>query len=100
MVLVFAWSVYGFWNKMQETSKNTKIIEDKVAELKLKKENLSANINNLNTEEGKEKIFRENFGLVKEGEGVIIVVEDKNKTEPPKAESSSKITTFFKNLFK
>ncbi|MCC7160205.1 septum formation initiator family protein [Candidatus Nomurabacteria bacterium] len=100
VVLIFAWSVYGFWNKMQETSKNMKIIEDKVAELKLKKENLSANINNLNTEEGKEKIFRENFGLVKEGEGVIIVVEDKNKIEPPKAENSSKITTFFKNLFK
>jgi cell division protein FtsB len=99
-VLVFAWSVFGFWNKMRETSKNMKIIEDKVTELRLKKEKLSANINNLNTEEGKENIFRENFGLAKDGEGVVVIVEDKNKTEPPKAENSSKITTFFKNLFR
>jgi cell division protein FtsB len=77
-ILFFAWSVFGFWNRMQDTEKNKKIIEDKVALLKKQKENISSEINNLNTVEGKEKFFRENLGLAKEGEGLTVVVEDKN----------------------
>ena len=99
VILVFAWSVLNFWNKMQETSKNKKIIEDKVALLKQQKEKLTADINSLNTEEGKEKIFRENFGLVKEGEGMIVVVDDKNSPLPiPPAPTG--LSGFLKNLFK
>lgn len=84
---------------MQETSKNKKIIEDKVTTLKQQKENISEEINSLNTDQGKEKFFRENLGLVKEGENVTIVVEDKNPLEAPK-EASSSFFSFLKNLFK
>src|SRR3989344_6031108 len=78
IVLIFSWSVFGFWNKMQETVKNKKIVEDKVAALKQQKENISSEINDLNTDQGKERFFRENLGLAKEGENITIVVEDKN----------------------
>jgi len=40
------------------------------------KESLQSEIKDLKTEEGKEKIIRERFNVVKEGEGVIYVVED------------------------
>ena len=100
LIVVFAWSVFGFWNKMQETSKNKKIVEDKIAELKQQKEKLSSDIDSLNTEEGKEKFFRENFGLVKEGEGMTVVVEDKNSPKNVNEAPSSSFFSFFKNLFK
>ncbi|KKT19467.1 MAG: hypothetical protein UW02_C0009G0020 [Candidatus Nomurabacteria bacterium GW2011_GWB1_43_7] len=99
VTLVFAWSVLRFWNKMAETSRNRKMAEDKVAELRKQKEKLSADIDSLSTDEGKEKIFRENFGLAKEGEDVIIVVEDKNPPEPQKTSFTSSFFSFFKNLF-
>ena len=59
VILIFSWNVFGLWNKMQETVKNKKIVEDKVALLKQQKENISSEINSLNTVEGKEKFFRE-----------------------------------------
>lgn len=95
VILAFAWSVLGFWNKMQETQKNKQMAEAKVAELEQQKEKLLSDINNLNTIEGKERIFRENYGLAKEGEEVIIVVEDKNSVTAPAKDSFG----FFSFLF-
>jgi len=100
IILIFAWSVLGFWNKMEETGKNKQAVENKVAELKEQKEKLLADINSLQTEEGKEKFFRENYGLAKEGENVIVVVEDKTPPAPAKTSFSDGFFSFFKNIFK
>ncbi|MFA5778355.1 MAG: septum formation initiator family protein [Candidatus Paceibacterota bacterium] len=99
LILFFAWSVFGFWNKMKETSKNKEMTEDKISALKQQKEKLVLDIESLNTDEGKEKFFRENFGLVKEGEDVIVVVEDKNQSLSP-ASNSGGFFSFFMNWFK
>ena len=88
VLLFFAWNVWGLWGRMEETSKNRKIAEDKVAALKQQQKNISSEINNLNTDAGKEKFFRENLGLVKEGEDLTVVVEDKNPPVAPKPASS------------
>ena len=99
LILVFAWNILGFWNKMQDTERNKKIIEDKITALNQQKDKLTADINDLNTEQGKEKIFRENYGLVKEGENEIVIVDDKNSPPPPPAKSSG-FFGFLKGLFK
>jgi cell division protein FtsB len=100
LILFFAWNVFNFWNKMQETVKNRQIVEDKVTQLKQQKEKLESDIKSLNTDEGKEKLFRENFGLAKEGEGVIMIIEDKNQANVIKPVESSGFFSFFRNLFK
>src|SRR3989344_7785040 len=84
LILFFAWNVFGLWNKMAETGKNRQIAEDKVTGLQQQKEELSFEIDDLNTDRGKERFFRENLGLAREGEGLIVVVEDKNP--PPRSE--------------
>ncbi|MBI3888176.1 septum formation initiator family protein [Candidatus Nomurabacteria bacterium] len=99
LILVFAYNILGLWNKMQDTEKNKKIAEDKVAELLQQKKKLTTDINSLNTTEGKEKLFRENFGLAKDGEDLIVVVDDKNSPAVPKPASSG-FFGFLKNLFK
>lgn len=84
---------------MQETVKNKRIVEDKIALLEKQKQDISSEISSLNTPEGKEKFFRENLGLAKEGEDVTVVIEDKN---PPAASkpASSGFWSFFTNLFR
>jgi cell shape-determining protein MreC len=99
VILFFSWNVFVFWNKMQETVKNKNIVEDKITLLKKQKEEISSEINSLNTVEGKEKFFRENLGLVKEGEDVTIVVEDKNPpviSKPASLGFWSFLTSWFK----
>ena len=98
VILFFSWNVFVFWNKMQETEKNKKIVEDKIALLKKQKEDISSEINSLNTMEGKEKFFRENLGLAKEGEDVTVVIEDKNP--PVSKPAPSGFWSFFTNWFK
>ena len=98
-ILIFSWNVFGFWTKMQETARNKKILEDKIAALKQQKENISSEINSLNTVEGKEKFFRENLGLAKDGEDMIVIIEEKKPPEVPKPASSG-FFSFFTNWFK
>lgn len=100
IVLVFFTSgVFSFLIKMNETIKNKKIAEQKVYELEQRKDKLIADIDNLNTDKGKEKFFRENFGLGKEGEGMIVVVEDKSSPPQLQVEERKGFLDFFNNLF-
>ena len=99
LALFFAWEMIDFMGKMAITAENRKIAENKVRELEEDKEKLSANIAKLKTESGIEETIREKFGLVKPGEDVIIIVEDKNSPVvndiPPPG-----FFSFIKNWFK
>ena len=98
MLLLFTYGVVGFMIKMQATRENRKIAENKIAELEGEKEKLSSYINKLKTDQGVEESIRDKFGLAKEGEGMIVVVEDKN---PPESEKKSEgFFSFFTNWFK
>lgn len=99
IALLFAYGIYDLLTKLQDTKKNKDIAQAKVNELESRKEKLSSDIENLNTDEGKERVFRENFGLAKEGEGLIVVVDEKEKPETEVIEEKG-FFSFFKNLFK
>lgn len=100
IIIIFFINMFRFVNKLEETSKNKQIIEDKIGELEQSKEKLNSEITKLQTEKGVEESIREKFGLAKEGENVIIVVDDKNKVEAEKKASSNGFFSFFINLFK
>jgi len=98
VLLFFAWNIWGLWNKMQDTEKNKKMVESQINNLQQQKQKLTSDINNLNTDQGKEEIFRENFGLAKQGEGEIVVLD--NNTAPPPSPAPTGFWGFLKNLFK
>jgi len=87
-------------NKMGETSRNKETIEDKVTELEKSKEKLNSEIIKLKTEKGIEENIREKFGLAKEGEEMIVIIEDKNSEEAEKKMDSEGFFSFLKNWFK
>ena len=99
LVIFFAWGVVRLMGKMQTTIENRKIVENKVAELESEKVKLSADIAKLKTESGIEENIRQKFGLAKEGEDMIIVVEDQNPLEINEKEGGG-FFSFFTNLFK
>ncbi|MFA6585599.1 MAG: septum formation initiator family protein [Candidatus Paceibacterota bacterium] len=100
LILVFFYNMFGLLGKMEETRKNRQIVEDKIAELEKTKEKLNSEITSLKTEKGVEESIREKFGLAKEGEGMIMVVDEKPQKEVEKTSNSSTFFSFFTNLFK
>ncbi len=99
LLLVFAFGVVGFMGKMSATVENRKIAENKLAQLEQEKINLSSAISSLKTDRGVEENIRDKFGLGKEGESLVVVVDDKNKVElppPPKGWFAS----FWDKIFK
>src|SRR3989344_7312865 len=75
LFLIFAWKMVGFWGKLRATAENRHIAKEKIEELKSEQARLTADISRLGTEEGVEESIREKFGLAKEGEELIVVVE-------------------------
>ena len=100
IILIFSWSVIRFWGKMAETRKNKEIAEAKTETLREQKGALRADIEKLETDRGKEEFFRENYGLVKEGEEVIVIVDKAPEAEEPERSPISNFFSFFVNLFK
>jgi len=100
ILLVFLYNLFGLLGKMRETVKNKNTAEEKLAELSVNKEKLTQDIARLSTEEGKEENIREKFGLVKEGEGVIIIVEEEEKVQVDLEANTGGFLNFFKNMFK
>lgn len=98
LLLLFLWNILNFLNKRDETEKNLNIVKNKILELEASKDSLRAEIDNLSTEKGVEASIREKYGLVKEGEQVIVVVDDKNAL--PTVEENNSVFTKIKNWFK
>lgn len=99
VILAFFYSMFGFVIKMGETSKNRKIVEDKIIELEKSKEKLNSDINELKTDKGIEENIREKFGLAKEGENMILVIDDKNAPAITEEEDSEGFFSWLKGLF-
>jgi cell division protein FtsB len=80
LFLFIAKGVYGAYldKKMTEENRNTALKE--LNELENRKNNLKLEIERLNTEEGKEQEIRDKFGLVKTGEQMIMIVDEKEKS--------------------
>jgi cell division protein FtsB len=99
LVLFFAWGVVGFLGKMEITRENRILAENKVADLQKQKDKLTSDIAKLNTPGGIDDSIRQKFGLAKDGEGEIVVVDDKTSAPAPEP-SSGGFWGFLKNLFK
>ena len=100
ILLIFAWKIFGLWGRMQETAQNRKLLEDKITALKQQKEKLSLDINTLKTDKGVEENIRDKFGLVKAGEGMIVIVNEKSPLEANINNESGGFWGFLKNLFR
>ena len=100
LLVFFAFAVFRLTIKMKETSKNKEIAELKVTELQTTKEKLFNDIENLKTETGLEENIRNKFGLVKEGEDLIIIVDNKENLDSSDETEPNWFISVFNKWFK
>lgn len=99
LIIFLAVGVFNLMGKMRVTIENKRLVENKVIELEKERIKLSTDIAKLKTESGIEENIRQKFGLAKEGEGMIIVIDDQNKIVNEEIEKGG-FFSFFTNLFK
>lgn len=99
-VLLFFYNVIKLSVKAFETRENKIIAEEKVAQLQKEKDRLNLEIQRLNTEAGVEENIRNKFALAKDGEGLIVVLDDENPQVQKSQTRLQKFFYFLKNLVK
>ena len=99
LLVLFLLNVIKLANKAVETKRNKEIAQAKITELQEQKVKLESNIQKLNTEKGIEENIREKFGLAKEGEGMIVIVDDENKSTTENTEKKGGFLEFLKKMF-
>lgn len=90
----------GMTRKAIEASKNRKNATEKLNELTQQKNLLEKQNNDLKTEKGIEENIRDKYRVVKNGEGLVIIVDDQNKTdESEKIQNGGGFWKLLKKIF-
>ncbi len=99
--ILFGYNIIGLIKKENETSHKKELILDQIDSLKKRESSLSSDITKLNTVEGKEEIIRDKYQVAKEGEKMVVIVDEDNKgSEVSQGERVSHgFWNWVKNLF-
>ncbi len=98
LLIFFVFGLVDFARKSYDAYLNRKNAEERIFELTERKKTLQGDLEELHTDLGKERIFRENYGLGRPGEGVIVVVdEDQEMPERPKPSVWGYVKDLFTN---
>ena len=81
ILCISAGATWGIYDKYSETKKNTEIANLKLQELSKQENELQAEITHLASSQGVEDEIRGKFGFSKNGEGVIVLVDEQSSTE-------------------
>jgi len=88
LILIFLVNtVWGIYNKAKVAHDNKELVLQNFNDLKEREEYLSLKIEKLKTERGIEEEVREKFGVVREGEEVVIVVDSDIENEKYKKQN-------------
>lgn len=69
-------SVVELWKKHRAINRHIKDLKTEEAELMQKKDSVTSMNENISTDEGKERIFRDTYRLIKPGEGIIVITNN------------------------
>lgn len=98
LVLLFvalngAWNMYG---KYASNSAELSRMRAEAADMRERREELTGKLRYLETDKGVEEEIRNKYNVVKEGEEVVVIVDDRASTSP---ESRSEKGGFFANIW-
>ncbi len=76
LLVIMGHAVYRAYGKYERSKQALTLAEIELEKLQSRKAILDEELADLETVEGKERAVRERFGLVKEGEKLIVLIED------------------------
>ena len=102
LVLLFMYNMIGIIEKVRETNKRTTLVNIQISELNNREHMLSKDIDKLKTEIGVEATLRDKYQLVKNGEKMVVIVDQEASASEavPAVPKSNGFVEFFRNLFR
>lgn len=94
-------AIYGFFGSVSKYSMAREKYmnsRDELEKLENNKQKLESSLSMLSTEFGEEQVIRDKFNVVKEGEGLIVIVDEKDSSSQNKGENGGFID-FLGSLF-
>ena len=88
-LVFFAYNIIGLVETERETSKKKEMVLDEIEDLKEREVSLLGDISKIETEEGKEEIIREKYQVAKEGEKMVVIVNEKKNVDNEVEEKDS-----------
>jgi len=79
LLVIFTYNMIGLIGKEMDSSKKKSLILDQINTLKDRESSLLSNINKLKTDKGIEEVIRDKYQVVKQGEKLVVIVDDNNK---------------------
>lgn len=81
IVILFSYNIIGLIEKERETTKKKDLILSNIETLRAREESLSKDIEKLKTEEGIEETIRDKYQVVKEGEKMVVIIDQDQRQE-------------------
>lgn len=98
LLCLIVWKTWGIYQKEQTARHALEESRTEKEELAKHADELSMDIDRLNTEEGIEEVVRDRYGVAKAGEEVIVLIEEEMREEIDE-EASSGFWARFKAFF-
>lgn len=101
IIVIFLYNMIGLIQKERDTAKKKILVLNEISALEKREQDLLSHIDKLKTEAGTEDAIREKYQVVKEGEKMLVIVdEDEKVASNNTADSKYGFWNFLKNLFK
>jgi len=99
-LIFFIYNIIGLLEKERETSHKKELALEQLSELRSREDALNKDILKFKTEEGQEEIIREKYQVAKEGEKMVVIVDESSLDERlVEKEESHGFWNWLKNFF-
>ena len=101
VLVLFTYNMIGLVGKERETARKKDLILSNIETLRNREKTLNSDIEKLKTEEGVEETIRDKYQVVKEGEKMVVIVDNEKKETSVVVETKEHgFIPWLKNLFK
>jgi len=91
-----SWGVWNIYHKDRESARLNKEAQTQLADLRTRQTKLEADLGRLQTNRGVEAALRAQYGLGRDGEGLIVIVEPER---PAPVQATSSALQWLKDIF-
>lgn len=103
ILVFFGYRIIDLIKVERETNYKKNLVLDQIEGLKKRESALSLDLSKIQTDEGKEEIIREKYQVAKEGEKMVIIVDESSKNDSSldkEGKTEHGFFEWFKSVFK